>query len=103
MSTTKQNKTRYLADSQLSNVRKILVIQLGPFGDSLLSTSCLKSIKNKFPHARLFYIIKEPFHKVILNHPFIDEIIKKKKRADFSIASNALKHISKYGSCILTW
>ncbi|NLW31472.1 MAG: glycosyltransferase family 9 protein [Fibrobacter sp.] len=91
MSTTKQNKTRYLADSQLSNVRKILVIQLGPFGDSLLSTSCLKSIKNKFPHARLFYIVKEPFHKVILNHPFIDEIIKIKKKSGFQYCIERVK------------
>lgn len=59
----------------LKNISKILVIRLGPFGDVLLTTSYFESLKKHFPHTELHYLMKEPYHKAVLHHPFIDRLI----------------------------
>jgi ADP-heptose:LPS heptosyltransferase len=65
----------------LGSVRKILVIQLAPFGDVLLTTSYFESLKERMPRARIYYLVKEPYHKIVENHPFIDRILVLKKRS----------------------
>lgn len=80
MSITNPNNMRYLSDQELAGIKKILVIQLGPFGDGLLTTSYFETIKKRLPGSKLSYLIKEPYQKVILNHPYIDEIILIRKR-----------------------
>jgi hypothetical protein len=64
----------------LGSVRKILVIQLAPFGDVLLTTSYFESLKERMPGAKLHYLVKEPYHKIVENHPFIDRILILRKR-----------------------
>jgi ADP-heptose:LPS heptosyltransferase len=64
----------------LGSVRKILVIQLAPFGDVLLTTSYFENLKERMPGAKLYYLVKEPYHKIVENHPFIDRILILKKR-----------------------
>ncbi len=64
----------------LDSVRKILVIQLAPFGDVLLTTSYFESLKARMPDAKLFYLVKEPYHRIVENHPFIDRILVLRKR-----------------------
>ena len=56
-------------------IKKIIIIQLGPFGDALLTTSYCETLKKKLPAAKLCYLIKQPYQKIIRGHPFIDEII----------------------------
>lgn len=55
--------------------QKILVMQLGPFGDILLTTSYFEHIKNKFPDSELIYLIKEKYYSIVADHPFIDNFI----------------------------
>lgn len=64
-----------LGKSELETIKKILVIQLGPFGDGLLTTSYFELLKGRLPQAKLYYLIKEPYHKIVLNHPFIDQLM----------------------------
>ena len=65
----------------LESVRKILVIQLAPFGDVLLTTSYFEALKARMPAARLFYLVKEPYHKIVENHPFIDRVLVLRRRS----------------------
>jgi len=66
---------RQLNQSEIEKFKKILVIQLGPFGDGLLTTSYFELLKKRIPNVKIYYLIKEPYQKVVLNHPYIDNII----------------------------
>jgi len=48
MSTTKK--------IDLKTITKILVIQLKPFGDVLLTTAYFETLKKKLPQAKLYYL-----------------------------------------------
>ena len=61
------------------NIKKICVIQLQPFGDVFLTTSYFKALKEFYPKARLTYLMKEPYQKIIRDHPYIDDVIVIKK------------------------
>ncbi|GAB6094666.1 lipopolysaccharide heptosyltransferase I [Desulfatiferula olefinivorans] len=56
-------------------IRKILVIQLQPFGDVFLTTAYFKALKARYPKARLYYLMKAPYQKIVSDHPYIDELI----------------------------
>lgn len=68
----------------LQNVRRILVIQLGPFGDGLLTTSYFASLKKAFPFAQLHYLIKEPYHRSVIRHPLVDKLVTIPRHNSFS-------------------
>jgi ADP-heptose:LPS heptosyltransferase len=58
-----------------NKIRKILVMQLGPFGDILLTTAYFEHLKRRFPQARISYLIKEKYLAIVKEHPVIDEFI----------------------------
>jgi ADP-heptose:LPS heptosyltransferase len=64
-----------LTESELRGIGKCLVIQLGPFGDGLLTTSYFETFKRRLPHTKLYYLIKEPYHEIVKGHPFIDRLM----------------------------
>jgi ADP-heptose:LPS heptosyltransferase len=64
-----------LSEQDLARIRKILVIQLGPFGDGLLTTSYFETLKRRLPLAEIWYVIKQPYDIVVRDHPFIDNLI----------------------------
>jgi len=85
---------RQLKADELSRLRKILVIQLGPYGDALLTTSYFKALKRRLPESRLFYLLKEPFDTIIRDHPFVDAVIAIRKREGLGYALERLKILS---------
>jgi len=80
-----------LKEDELSRLRKILVIQLGPFGDALLTTSYFETLKRRLPEAKLFYLVKEPYDSVIRDHPLIDAIMVIRKRQGLGYALERLR------------
>ena len=69
-----------LDDKALAGIRKILVIQLGPIGDALLTTSYFETLKRRLPQAKLWYLIKEPYDVVVRGNPLIDGLITIRQR-----------------------
>jgi ADP-heptose:LPS heptosyltransferase len=69
-----------LTEMELAEIKRILVIQLGPFGDGLLTTSYFETLKRRLPHATLYYLIKEPYDGIVRRHPFIDVLLVVKQR-----------------------
>lgn len=55
-------------------IRKILLIQLRPFGDVLLATSVTDHLKRKYPQAAIHFVTTSPFHTILEDHPYIDRI-----------------------------
>ncbi len=56
-------------------IKSILIIQFCPFGDVFLSTAYFPALKQKFPLAKIVYLVREPYQKAVLNHPYIDELL----------------------------
>jgi ADP-heptose:LPS heptosyltransferase len=84
---------RQLREEELDRLRKILVIQLGPYGDALLTTSYFEALKRRLPEAELYYLVKEPYDTVIRGHPLIDRIMVIRKRQGMGYALERLKTV----------
>ena len=80
-----------MKEDDLGRLRKILVIQLGPFGDALLTTSYFETLKRRAPEAKLYYLIKQPYDSVIRDHPLIDAIMVIRKRQGLGYALERLR------------
>lgn len=72
-------------------IRKILVIQLQPFGDVFLTTAYFKALKARYPKARLYYLMKAPYQNIVRDHPFIDELIVIPKKSGLRYLIERLK------------
>lgn len=59
----------------LSKINKILIIQYQPFGDVFLNTGWLPSLRKKFPKAQIDFLVREPYHNVLLNNPYLDNLV----------------------------
>jgi ADP-heptose:LPS heptosyltransferase len=84
---------KQLTESELKTIRKILVIQLGPFGDALLTTSYFETLKRRLPGVRLYYLVKDPYDLAIRNHPLIDRIMLIKNRSGLGYALERLRTV----------
>lgn len=82
-----------LNDSQLKGIRKILVIQLGPFGDVLLTTSYFEALRRRLPAAQLWFLVKEPYDLAIRDHPLIDRIMVISRRTGLGYALERLRTV----------
>jgi len=56
-------------------MKKILIIRMSSIGDIVLSTSFLRSVKNKYPNAEIHFLIKKEFAELVKKHPSIDNLI----------------------------
>ena len=54
---------------------KIAIIQLGRIGDLVLLTSAVKSLKNKFPNSKIYFIAGKSNYSVLENNPDIEKVL----------------------------
>jgi heptosyltransferase III len=54
---------------------RILLIQLKQIGDVLITTSLLKNIKENFPESKVDILIYDYCEGVVINNPYVDNII----------------------------
>lgn len=59
----------------IKNIKKILIIQYQPFGDVLLNTGCLPALREKFPSAKIDFLVRKPYQVVLENNPYLDEVV----------------------------
>lgn len=55
--------------------KKILVIRLSSFGDILLTTPMLRSLRSKYPQAQIDYCVRSEYKEILEYNPHISEII----------------------------
>ncbi|MGL6063519.1 MAG: glycosyltransferase family 9 protein [Fusobacteriaceae bacterium] len=80
---------------------RILIIRLSSIGDIILTTPVLKAFKEKYPEAKIDFLVRDKFKKAIENCPYIDRIIvfNKKKNDGFKnmkIFAEKIKNESNY-------
>ncbi len=57
------------------DVKKILILRLSSIGDILLTTAFIRQVRNKYPNARITYIVKKEFQSLLSHNPYINKII----------------------------
>jgi ADP-heptose:LPS heptosyltransferase len=57
------------------SVKKILVVRLRAFGDTLLTTPTLRGLKSAYPNAQLAILLEPSMAQVVAGLPFVDEVI----------------------------
>lgn len=72
-------------------IRKILVIQIRPYGDVLLSTSYLEALRQKYPHAEIDFFVSEPFHEVLYRNPYVDRVLVSPRKGNLSYFTGRFK------------
>ena len=58
-----------------NNINKILIIRLSSLGDILLSTPLIRSIKEKFPHISVDYLLREEYSDVLIHNSYINNLL----------------------------
>lgn len=64
-----------LNKEELNSIKKILIIQYKPFGDILLNTAYLPSLRKKFPAAQIDFLIQKPYVTILEDNPNLDNLI----------------------------
>ena len=59
----------------MTTIRNILIVRLSSIGDIILTTPFLRSVRNRFPNARVFFLVKKEFEELLSSSPYIDELI----------------------------
>ena len=53
---------------------KILIIRLSSIGDILLATPFIRQVRQKFPNAKIDFLIRLEFESLLLKNPNIDNL-----------------------------
>ena len=59
---------------KLAGSNKILIIRLSSFGDVLLSTPLIRSIKKKYPKIKIDFIVREDYKDLVKNNPHLNKV-----------------------------
>jgi ADP-heptose:LPS heptosyltransferase len=82
-----------LSISNPDEIKNILVIQLGPFGDLLLTTSYFESLKKRFRNCKITYLTKRNYRVIVNDHPFIDHFLLVEKKGGLSYLLERIRMI----------
>jgi len=56
-------------------LQNILVSRLRFMGDIILTTPLLGALRQHYPKARITYLTEAPYSELLINHPWVDEVI----------------------------
>ena len=56
-------------------MKKILIIRFSSFGDIVQCMSVLKPLKEKYPQAKIHWLVREDMQGVLEEHPLMDRLI----------------------------
>ena len=53
---------------------KFLIIRFSSIGDIVLTTPVIRCLKQQVPDAEVHVLVKESFHSIVINNPYIDKV-----------------------------
>ncbi len=75
------------------NVRKICIIKPSAFGDVVQSLSILPALRDRFPKAKISWVINTGLSSLIDDHPMIDELIHFNRKDTFAGRRNLFRKL----------
>ena len=76
-------KVKRIPEKELKKIKKILIIQYKPFGDILLNTGYMPTLRKKFPNAQIDYLIQKPYKTLLEDNPYLDNLVIMQKKKGF--------------------
>lgn len=62
-------------ESDFETIKSILVIRTAYIGDVVMTLPILKPLKERFPEAKLFFLTSSSAKDILINNPYLDEVI----------------------------
>ena len=59
----------------LDQVRRILILRMGPLGETLLTTPVIRALRRRFPEAYIAYMVAPGREDLVSENPNLDEVI----------------------------
>lgn len=66
---------KIIPETELRNIKNILLIQYKPFGDILLNTGYMPTLRRKFSEAQIDYLIQRPYVTLLEDNPYLDNLV----------------------------
>ncbi len=73
-------KEKKIPEQELTQIKRILIIQYKPFGDVLLNTAYFPALRKKFPDATIDFLVQGPYKTILDDNPNLDNIIVMEKK-----------------------
>lgn len=70
----------------IKQIKNILLIQYKPFGDVLLNTGYLPTLRRYFPAAKIDFLVMRPYKTILEDNPWLDRLIIMEKKKKHSLA-----------------
>jgi ADP-heptose:LPS heptosyltransferase len=90
-----QIKYKSLSNNEISEIKKILIIQQKPFGDVLLNTGYFAELRRRFPKAQIDFLVQKPYAIILVDNQHLDNLIIMKKEKGFKYFIPYIKAIRK--------
>ncbi len=58
-----------------NKIKRVLVVRLSSLGDVLLTTPVIRSLKNKYPHLNIDFLVKEEYKQVYEYNPYVNALM----------------------------
>lgn len=77
--------SRYFKNKQLTSLdpRRVLIIKPSALGDICHSMPVLEYLRQRFPNSKIDWVCNKSFAELLINHPFINQLIQFDRRATF--------------------
>lgn len=87
----------------IENVKNILIVRTDRIGDVVLSLPLAGIIKKYYPKSRIAFLVRKYTKDIVLDHPFIDEVLVVSERCGKIDIPVNIKNISakKFDTCIV--
>lgn len=75
MADIQSHRSEILPRDFLKSVRGIMLSRPDRIGDVIISSSCLRAVKERFPDAKLYWLVRESMRPLFFEHPGFTELI----------------------------
>ncbi|QNL21195.1 glycosyltransferase family 9 protein [Hyphobacterium sp. CCMP332] len=79
------------------DLKRILIIQTAFIGDVILATPLIEALSEKFPDAKIDFILRKGNENLLRNHPELNEVIVWDKKRKYQSLFEVIKSVNKKG------
>lgn len=75
MLTSEHRSKQSRVQSHLNQIQRILILRMGPLGETLLTTPVIRALRQRFPDAYIAYMVAPGREDLIAENPNLNEVI----------------------------
>ena len=75
MSISEHRSKQFSGQFDLNQIRRILILRMGPLGETLLTTPVIRALRRRFPEAYIAYMVAPGREDLVSENPNLNEVI----------------------------